>query len=300
MNIWEAYCNANFYNIYFNILVAKGMSREEVEKIKYLYIIYKQRINDSRFREELKDIEEPLLFLDKLHEIFEDKWKNHLKYKEIKKYFYEYLKFLDSMQALHNDYINDREKERLIQVDTYRIGNLSEYETEYMRDGKLVALMNPTLLSILRERINEDGLATKRAPQICKYFYGKLVNMSISDYATLINMLWDTSRRVKGGGRHKRFCITFSDGERKVLGTFEALKEIILFYGFNEVRAKKTLLRGEPLVVNYVNVGKEKYYDSIGENMYIYNQGNTEDRLNIARAINSMFGNKLKIEMENK
>ena len=37
MNTWDAYCKHTYYNIYFDTLVAKGLSRERVEKQKEQY-----------------------------------------------------------------------------------------------------------------------------------------------------------------------------------------------------------------------------------------------------------------------
>lgn len=297
MNIWEAYCKPGYYNIYFDLFVAKGMPREEVENMKQLFNAYKQRINESCFKQELKAINSPSEFLNRLKEIFEVKWKNHIKYTEVAELFYGYLKFLDSMQALHNDFINNEERKRLCGVNCFNTGSLTCYETEYMVDGKLVALMNPTLLTMLRERINEDNLSTKRAPSICKNFYEGLIDMSIGEYAELINIFWDKTRRIKKGGKHNKIKITFPDGEEKELTTLCALTEIVNFYGFNAVLDKNLQIRNEKFLVKYVNVGKEKIYDSFGERMYINNQGDSKDRIHMARTINRMFGDKLQIEL---
>ena len=43
MNIWEAYCKPAYYNVYFDVLEAKGMNRQEVETLKYQFNVYIQR-----------------------------------------------------------------------------------------------------------------------------------------------------------------------------------------------------------------------------------------------------------------
>ena len=90
MNIWEAYCNHGYYNIYFDLLVAKGMDKEETEDLKGLYCAYLQRIKGTVFAQELQAIDDPDVFLEKLHDIFEVKWKDNLKYKELPQHFYKY------------------------------------------------------------------------------------------------------------------------------------------------------------------------------------------------------------------
>lgn len=197
MNIWEAYCTPAYYNIYFDLLVTKGMKREESEKVKQLYNAYLQRIKETRFAQDLKAIDNKNIFLAKLHEIFEIKWRNNLKYKEIAVYFYNYLKFLDSIQAMHNNYINDDEEKRIRLMAECGIKALTEYETEHLINGKLVAIMNPGLLALLREYIEDEHLAPSKATIICKNFYRGLLDMQSKDYAVLIKQLWSPSRQVK-------------------------------------------------------------------------------------------------------
>ena len=297
MNIWEAYCNHGFYNIYFDLLVAKGMEKESAENLKALYFAYLQRIKGTVFAQELQAIDDPDVFLEKLHDIFEVKWKDNLKYKELPPHFYRYMKFLESMEALHNKFFNEAEKERIETMASKGVKALTEYEREYMRCGKLVALMNPGLLKILHKLIVEEKLAPSKAALVCRKFYGNLLDMSPKEYAVLINDLWHPSRKIKKGGKHNKIKITFPDGEEKELTTLCALTEIVNFYGFNAVLDKNLQIRKEKFLVKYVNVGKEKIYDSFGERMYINNQGDSKDRIHMARTINIMFGDKLQIEL---
>lgn len=298
MNIWEAYCNHGYYNIYFDLLVAKGMEKESAENLKSLYCAYIQRIKGTIFAQELQMLDKPAAFLEKLHDIFEVKWKDNLKYKELPEHFYRYMKFLDSMQALHNKFFNEDEKERIVAMASNGVKELTEYEREYMRSGKLVALMNPGLLSILQELIVQERLAPKRATLICRNFYGNLLDMSPKEYAALINELWYPSRQIKKGGRHNMMRITYPDGTAEKLTTLDALKKIVLFYGFDEVFKKKTMIRDTAFLVKYVPVGKEEIYERMDESMHILNIGNTKDRMNVARTINIMFGRKLEIGLE--
>ena len=239
MNIWEAYCNHGFYNIYFDLLVAKGMEKESAENLKALYFAYLQRIKGTVFAQELQAIDDPDVFLEKLHDIFEVKWKDNLKYKELPPHFYRYMKFLESMEALHNKFFNEAEKVRIEAMATKGVCALTEYEREYMRSGKLVALMNPGLLKILHKLIVQEKLAPKKAALICRNFYGNLLDMSPDEYAKLINDLWYPTRQIKKGGRHNMMRISYPDGVTEKNTTLEALKKIASFYGFDEVLKKK-------------------------------------------------------------
>ena len=40
MNIGEAYCKPGYYNVYFDILVIKGLKREDAEALKHQYTVY--------------------------------------------------------------------------------------------------------------------------------------------------------------------------------------------------------------------------------------------------------------------
>ncbi|MBR2415674.1 MAG: hypothetical protein IKB11_02855 [Bacteroidaceae bacterium] len=295
MNIWEAFCNSSYYNIYFDLLVAKGVKRKNAINLKEFYCGCLQRIKETRFSLDLKAINKKEVFADKLREIFEVKWKDHFKHDELVPHFYEYLKFLDSIQCLYNDFICEEEKSRLTNIEI--TDSLTEYELEYMVDGKLVAIMNPTLIYMLRECIVERKITPKKVTIICKNFYGDLINMSTSEYKSLINKLWNPSRKVKKGKHSTNIRIVFPDGSYEQSSTLDALKKIVLFYGFDNVLNKHLPMRKEQLITKYAGIGKEKIYEKIEDGKYILNIGNAIDRLKMANTINAMFGKKLNIEI---
>ena len=299
MKIWLAYCNKDYYNIFFDIMVAKGMSRNDVETIKSRYQYYIQRIKESPAKIELEECTNTAQFSKCIHELFEDTWANYLKYKDIVPYFYDYLPFLDSMQALHDDYINEDEKKRLVGGDLeIPIPKLTHYETDYMQGGKLIALMNPQLLSFLKEFIEEDGRQPKRSAGLCVNFYGSLLpSMQISDYVKLITYLWPQSRKVKKGGKKNKLKITFPDGMSKILNIFEGLKDVVLFYGEENIRQKKLKIRQDELIVKHLPYGKESLYEEMPSGYYLNTNGNTKDRQNVCNTINALFGKKLAFEL---
>lgn len=299
MNIWEAYCNKDYYNVYFDILVAKGMKRSDVESVKLHYLNYIQRIKESPVKNMLEECQTTIQFNQSLHKIFDDLWKGYIKYEEVCTHFYQYLFFLDSIQALHRDFISNQDRARLVDVETdIPIQQLTRYEREYMVNGKLVALMNPLLLYYLKDYIEEEGQQPKKSVGMCKNFYGDLLpEMTTIDYLKLLTYLWPTARKVKTGGKKNKFKITFPDGTSKIYPIFEGLKEIVVYYGIDNVFLKGLEIRKEKLIVKYCPWGKEQYYEKVLPGFYVYNGGNTKDRHNACNAINVMFGKKLLIEL---
>lgn len=299
MNIWDAYCNPAYYNVFFNVLKAKGMKSEDAEKLKYQYTTYIRRFKECPLASDLKKCTTPDSFREKLNEVFTVKWKNNMLFTDMPRIYGDYLIFLESMQALHNDFISPEEKKRLIGSNMdFPIPSLTPYELNYLKDGKLVALMNPLLLSILREFIEEEGIAPHRVTLTCLSFYGDLLpEMESQDYAKLLKKLWHTNRKVKKGGEHNQFKITYPDGQVKTLSTTQALKDIVMYFGFSECAKLKIMLQGKPLLVKNVLRGQEGIYEEIDSGKFMNNRGQTQDRLNIIRRINIHFGQKLKIEL---
>ena len=191
--------------------------------------------------------------------------------------------------------INDVERKRLVDDDIeIPIAELSHYETDYMINGKLIALMNPHLLSFLKEFIEKDRTQPRKAAGLCINFYGTLLPaMKISDYVTLITYLWPYSRKVKSGGKKNKMKVSFPDGTSEVYTIFEGLKAIVLFYGEENVRQKKLKIRQDDFIVTHLPYGKENVYEEISSGYYMNVNGNTKDRMNICNTINAMFGRKI-------
>lgn len=296
MNIWETYYNSTYYNLYFNILKDKGMSSEAVDDLKSKYWIYIQRLKETIFNQELSAINNKEEFIEKLRDIFENKWQHHFKYPQIIPHFYSYIKCLDSLQCIHNDFINEEEKKRLTKIAYPE--SLTEYETEYMVDGKLIALMNPSLLCILRKLIVEDGVDPKKVVINCKNFYIGLLEMTNTEYKNIILKLWNQKSSTRSAGRRNLIKIQFPDKSEKLLNGLEAMKEIVLFYGFEDVERFKLQIRGENLLTRYIGLGQNAIYEEIEKNKYVLNKGTIKDKLNVMRTINRLRGNKLVIELE--
>ena len=75
------------------------------------------------------------------------------------------------------------------------------------------------------------------------------------------------------------------------------MTKVVLFYGPEQIKKSKVAIGDHDLVMSWIPMGKEQLYDNIGNGYYLYNTGNSRNRLNTMRMINMRFGNKLKIEM---
>jgi hypothetical protein len=299
MNIWEAYCKPEYYNIYFAFLKAKGIKAEEVETIKSHYTAYIQRIKNTSFASDLKKITSRVDFINKLKDIFFVKWADRILHKEMPDHYLRYIDFLDTIQALHNDYIDEDEKRRLIYPNfDIPIIELSPYEKEYMVDGKLVALANPQLIYILRRYIEYAAMNPDRLTLVCRNFYGDLLpKMESEDYQKLIKMLWSSSRQVRRGGGRNKIKITYPDGHTAQLGISEAILQVIEFYGFDEICKFKPQMRGNDFLVKRIPYGQENNYREIHNDYYVRVDGNYKDNLNMLRLINIHYGRKLVIDL---
>ena len=299
MNIWDAYCNPDYYNVYFEFLKAKGIKAEEVEELKEQFTTYIQRIKGTRFKMDLKKITTREGFLAKLDEIFNVKWEGHIKYQSMPHHYMRYLDFLDTMQVLHKDFINDEEKCRLINPDfDIPIAELTKYEEEYMVDGKLKALANPQLIYILKDFIDNSEMNPHKLTLVCEDFYGGLLPaMEPEDYRKLLEMHWYSSRGVKKGGKRNKIKVTFPDGCIELYSISDAVVQIVSFYGFEECFKFKPQIRSNPVLVKYIPYGQEKFYREMGPLQYFRFDGNYKDFLQALRMINIHFGSKLKIEL---
>ena len=274
------------------------MSREKSQKLQDKYFNYLTRLKET-FANRLKECTTVEEFETALHNIFEVKWEGYIKYPEMINYYFDYLIFLESIQALHNDYINNQEKRRLVGDEPdIPILQLTKYETNYMRNGKLVALMNPHLLVFLKEFIEKDRIKPEKAVGMCKNFYGDLLpEMTTKDYSNLLKYWWSPAKEVRKAGKKNKIKIIFSNGEEQILTFSEAMTKVVLFYGPEQIKKSKVAIGDHDLVMSWIPMGKEQLYDNIGNGYYLYNTGNSRNRLNTMRMINMRFGNKLKIEM---
>lgn len=301
MTIWDAYCDAGWRAGFHRLLCAKGMPAKEAGEIMYMFSEYVSRIKGTIFSSELAQINDRKEFAQKLDDIFQNKWKNHMKdsYRVIPAYFKDYLSYLDGAQAVHGIFFNDEEKERFdIENPDFPQKELTKYETDFMKDGKLVSLQNPALLSMLRYVLQKGDVSLTAIPRYCKNYYLQTIpSMKVSDFKPLIADIWDTAKVARRGKRDNKFEITYPDGVVEIMPTRDALKTVILYYGFQEVKLKRLKIRGNDLVVSMCPYGKEKNYEEIPGIGFFNVDGDVTDRRNMLNTINSIFGRKLKITL---
>ena len=299
MNIWEAYCESNHYSVYFDIVRRQLGNKKQAENLKSQFQVYLQRIKETAFAQELSAINDRLEFKNKLEDIFLNKWSGHMKYAEMPDYFIKYLDFLTSREVIHNDFIDEQEKRHIVNLGREVLdGNLTPYETECMKDGKLFALMNPHLLHHLRTAIIDNRINPKAAAQICENFYeGILPAMTLEDYQNLVKKIWHYGGRVRAAGRNNYLQITFPDQSVQTLSVSDGLKKIIEYYTFDRVRMLGIVVRERKLLLNYTPIADRDLYEEFGKNQFIEKTGNAKDKYNIATSINRRLGGQLQIEL---
>ena len=222
-----------------------------------------------------------------------------MEYKEMPFHFLAFLDFLDSIQVIYSDFINDEEKSRLLnfkQISEEK--KLSRYELEYMRDNKLLAIMNPNLLHILKHEIEERKIKPSVGGVICKDYYGELLpEMSVLDYSKLVKKIWNTNKKPRGNKKTNFFMITFPDGESKKLSITEAVFKLVSHYSFERIYKLNLQLRKHPFLLNHVPFADKNRYRELNDGRYVNVTGNFKDFYGLLRAVNLMLGNELKIEM---
>lgn len=308
MRIWEAYTSPDYYQIYFDILVALGNSRSTIENDKDHFRYYiNSRIKDAPLvRRSLESCTTKQEIIEVFDDLFNNTWKDHFKYPEIQKHFYIYLDFLDSIQALHGDFFNEEEKKRLIGTkQDFPLKILTKYENGFIVNGKLVALMNPHLLYYLKGYVEERNYSSIQAAKICQNFYGDLLpNMELSDYSKLISYLWPKKTKdnkgkyrksARKGKIQKKLKIIYPDGGSEIIPQREGFIKFIEYYDFKAVLKKNLKIMGEQLLLTHIGE-LEQNYQKVDDGIYIYIRGGQKERAGVMKIINAMMGRKLKFE----
>ena len=302
MKLWDSFCDAGLRKQYRNLLIAQGLTKEQAETIYEKFSHYIAKIKKAPIiRKGFESCKSKTEFCDHIQNLFQETWCDYIpeSYKDIPSHFYHFLDYLDAVQAIKNDFISEEEKLRLIPSEfEFPLSKLTSYEECCLKNGKLVALLNPILLNLIRSSFDKGQLNLANASLDCQVYYGDLLpEMTSSDYTKLINDIWNKSKEMKKGGGHNKFKITLPDGSIQTLTTTEALKLIIGFYGFEEIRSRHLLIRDRYFLVSSPPLDAKKLYECIGDNQYMNIDGATKDRARIARTINLLFGERLVIEL---
>lgn len=286
-------------------LAALGKDAVEIDGILSQFQVYISKLKVGHFATELNSIGDRETFMEKLHEIFEVTWANYIPdhYRDLPEHFYDYLKYLDSAQAIWGEYFNDDEKSKY-DLDDYPdmpIAELTEYETRFLNsEGKLTCLRNPILLCTIRKAMNNGVIDLAKSARTCKLFYGSLLpNMKISDFKELLGNIWERTNVVRRGNGTHKIALIYPDGTEATNNIQDTLAKVVLFYGPEAVYDKKVKLRNTDVVVRNIPLGREKTYKVLCEGWYIIAIGDFKTMLNTMRCINMILGERLKIAVVN-
>lgn len=262
--------------------------------------VYINRIKDCAVIDDLYTIQTRKEFGLKLDWIFNTLWKDNIQdnYSDMFDHFMEYLKFLDSLQAIKGEFFNEEEEKKLnIIMPTVPIIALTEYELSYLKNGKLTILSNPALLSWLRNSLKTGLVQMAVLPNLCKKFYGDLLpNMKPADYSKLIETIWTPGGINRGVRRNNQFTIIYPDSTEQTLGSLDTLKAVILYYGLDVVYSKRLSFRNHDLLAKTMQLEKDKY-EPIDSVYLVLKTGNLRDRYTMINLVNRICGEKLHIEL---
>lgn len=305
MTIWEAFCSPVWRAGYKVQLAAMGKSVVEIDDILSKFQSYIANMKTGHFATALNNAATREDFEMQLHEIFDVKWANYIpdKYRDIPGYFYDYLKYLDSAQAIWGEYFNDEEKTLYDVVDypEMPVEKLTDYETRFLNtNGKLTCLRNPILLSTIRKGMKNGVIDVAAAARTCKLYYGSLLpGMKISDYKSLLGTIWVRTNEVRRGNGDHKLSVVYPDGTEKVNRVHESLVDVCMFYGPEVVKSKRIMIRNMDLLVKYIPLGQEKEYKELCDGWYINVVGDFKSKYNVIRNINMLLGERLKITTVN-
>lgn len=301
VTIWRILTDSKWRSGYRRILNAQGYTVRATEEILQRMTMYVIRLKDSPFAIGLKRTNDLQQFKDKLDEIFNVKWKGYIQsnYADMYGHFMAYLGNIEVLEATHGEFYNEEEKSRLIKGEKGEATELTNYEQNYIRDGKLKALMNPYLLYSIKRRIDNGTMTITEASRFCYSYYMKfLPDMNTNDYSALIKEIWFSDASIKSGSCAKRLSITFPDGSVEKTKGVEAIKQTVKFYGADSAYAKKLKIAGHILLAKRgIHNEERSKYEDLNEHYIVFKQGKFKDVYNVINALNCMLGKKLKIEI---
>lgn len=296
MRIFEAYDDTSIRILFKGFIEAEGVSVSKREQTYTRFGTYLSRIRGVLFDRMLlvaKDEEE---FRDRLSHIFHDKWKDHLGYPEMPDYFFRYLDFLHTLNAMRDDIVI----EGLSADDDscIREGTLSRFEDGFMSaEGKLRILANPTLILRLKESGAWKVPVSANAIAICKDFYaGTPVSMSHDDWDSLLEHTLSPRKKTTKRGDIS-FEIKDKSGETKICNSTQAMELIVNHAGTDKVARCNLKLNGQPILTSRVPKGKEATFKDMGNGWYLNNMGVVMDRFKVMRVLISLYRLPLEINL---
>lgn len=288
MRIFEAYDDTSIRILFKGFIEAEGISVSKREQTYTRFGTYMSRIRGVLFDRMLLGAKDEKDFRNKLNYIFHDKWKDHLGYPEMPDYFFRYLDFLHTVNAVRDDIVI----EGLTDDEDYCVGNglLSRFEERFLtEDGKLRILANPFLIKKLKGCGAWQIPVSDNAIDICMDFYAATaVSMSHDDWKCLLEDTIKPRKKTTKRGDIS-FEIKYKSGETKICNSFQAMELIVNLAGIEKVAQCNLKLNGQPIISKRVPKGKEATFRDMGNGWFINNMGVVMDRFKVMRVLISLY-----------
>lgn len=299
MTIWGAYNNSDWLNGFKLVLKAEGLSTTLANRYMLQFTHYVNRINSGTYWNRVVSLTSYEDMARQIDLIFNVEWKDQRdpKYQHVPGLMIKYLTYLDTAQAFYNEYFTDEFKMRL-ENPVSKLTELSEYELNYIKDGKLTILINPNLIVLLRKYIDDGSIKVKNASMLCKMFYGELLpEMTESDYQALIEQKWKSHGAKRAQGRRDLFKLTYKDGHVEEMGQKDCLVYLVETIGPEAIMKKRLQHNGEDIIAKRSPIGQESLFSQLNSGFYLNLKGNSKAKLKTANLLSMMFNLGIKITL---
>ena len=231
---------------------------------------------------------------DKLHEIFDVKWKNHIQYNETPAHFYLYLDYLHMAMA----------KNPLIEIEgldpdpEFPGETPTRFESPYIHEKKLKLIANPEVIRRLKKTYRNSGI--EGCLEECKDIYGRL-NLKMSDRAwkALVEESLVTSKPRNDKAIVRYIKITFPGGESEVFQGNAAFEKVVGIIGVGPLRNSAVRHRGQKILTTTFPQKYKLYFKSFCDGYFINLLGSPLEKYKTLLVLNSIFRLGLGIELVN-
>jgi hypothetical protein len=291
ISLWEILCENPWRGGYRRILLAKGYKTKEIADIFERFSIIINWLKNPAYKR-LQEIDSKEEFKIDLKKIF-DGFKEG-QYKDMLEHFLGYIDIIDTLEAIHGEFYTVEEREKICKTIDPSAKELTHYETDFLEDGKLTALMYPPLLYLIGLKIRRKEIKMSQAKMICYLYYKDLLPaMTSNDASKLVDKIWDANGRIIIGSKNKRLVITFPDGTQTVTKGMDAVREAIKFYGPDAIFKRKVTTgikgKGNLLILvakNMVIPQQDKYVDYDNKYLILKTVGDYRNLLKLLNFIN--------------
>lgn len=295
MKIFDAYADIKIRRQYKKLLLAQGMSLTAADKIYTRMGTYISRMRGVGYDRMLTLCNNENEFIEKLDMIFKDKWKDHLGYAEIPEHFYSYLLFLHYMAALHTDISIDG---LLPDDDDEPMYSPGDYESPFIKDGKLTLIINPLLIRNLRSE-KARGASQSAMNAVCRLFYPFLSAMTDEDWSKVTEESLDIKKVRSDKSLVRNIAVSLPDGERNVMEGNECFEKVIRLIGFQKLLDSTIKHMKHRLVVREIPKAYKLYFKETEDGLYINLMGSSTEKYKTLRVLDSIFRLNLYPELSN-